>query len=657
MSSPADPARAQAEVRQDIQFLRGIAVLAVLLYHAEVVPLAGGYLGVDIFFVISGYLITRNIVQDLKRGRFSFSDFYFRRARRLLPAAYATLIVTTLLASKVLTEDRWHDFVAQLIGTVTFTANIVLPFQSGYFETAAATKPLLHTWSLSVEEQYYLLAPLLLWLLRPSWRIATLSVLAAVSFTLCAALVSDRLVYWRVPEIDSQQFAFFMLPTRAWEMLVGSLLACLPHSGSRFPVPRVAKVCAFVALLAICALPMDSVHPRGDALAAVLLTAFLIAGSSTWLGASLAVRTIAKVGDWSYSLYLVHWPLFALATSAYLGQVPTSVRVSLLGLSLVLAYLQYTYVEQRFRHRSEVRGRGRTSWLIAASLAVAALPHALASVRLTADPRTVAYLHERNRGLSAACASGIGVTDPQACSTSPQPRVAVWGDSYAMHLVPGLLALEPVGPSMIQITKAACAPIPGVASLDENYDEAWARGCLAFNDRAIELLRRIPSIRYVIMSSPYAGYLNAGDLKLFIDGEATTGDQSIALSKLVRTVQALQADGKVIILVAPPPKTGFDIGACHEQRSLGLLVLGREHCDVDTREYLTSQRAIIDAITDVGRQTGAQVVWFDALLCSDGICKTTAPDGSSLYRDQGHLSTRGSTWAVPRLGINSLLQD
>jgi hypothetical protein len=137
------------------------------------------------------------------------------------------------------------------------------------------------------------------------------------------------------------------------------------------------------------------------------------------------------------------------------------------------------------------------------------------------------------------------------------------------------------------------------------------------------------------MSSPYVGYLSVGGLKLFNDGAAQTGGRTIALRKLVRTVQVLQSAGKTAILVVPPPKSGFDIGACHEQRSLGLLVLGRAHCDVDTREYRTSQRASPNAIADDREQTGAHVVWFDPLRCSDRTCKTTSPDASRSTRMAG----------------------
>lgn len=648
ISAPASP------VRLDIQFLRGIAVLAVLFYHSSLISLPGGYLGVDIFFVISGYLITRNILHDIDRQRFSFANFYTRRARRLLPAAYCTLAVTSLLAAVVLTQDRWSDFLAQLLGALTFTANVVLPLQTGYFEASAHTKPLLHTWSLSVEEQYYFFAPLLLVMIPTRWRIATLACIAVASLALCLVFASWRFAHWQLPELDSHQFAFFMLPARAWELLAGSLLACTSAGRPPIDVKPIMKWALALLLCAICFRPFDTVHPRGDAIAVVALTVLLIAGGGGWIGRSTAVRAVARVGDWSYSLYLVHWPLFSLAYSAYLGEIPAPISAGLLLLSFVLAWLQYEYVEQRFRHGG-VDARISMPRLGIASIAVAALPFGLSAVRAASDAGAYAYLHESNRGLSAKCAAGGAVESPRACSTSERPRVAIWGDSYAMHLIPGLRSLDSVGDSLLQVTKTACAPIRGVASIDANYDESWARGCVAFNERAFDLIVGMDSVRYVVMSSPYAGYLDAGDLMLFHDGVSKMGTRQLAIDALERTVRELQAHGKRPILVAPPPRPGFDVGACHEQRGSGLVVLGRADCNFRAADAARLQAGIIDGLKEVGARTQVSVQWLDEAICREGICRTVNPEALSIYKDNGHLSIPGSIWLLPRTGIAPLI--
>lgn len=650
------PAHAGVDAKRiDIQVLRGVAVLAVVLYHAKLVPMAGGYLGVDIFFVISGFLITRHILDELGGQRFSFADFYMRRARRLLPAAFCTLAVTTLLASQVLTQARWHDFVAQLLGALTFTANFVLPAQSGYFETSADTKPLLHMWSLSVEEQYYLVAPLLLAALRPKWRIAALGALAAASLVLCIALVSVHLSYWRLSWLDTQRFAFFMLPARAWEMLAGSLLAVLGQQGMLISPSRSFKLSALALLCLICYAPLDAVHPRGDALLAVLLTTALLAGDSRWIGSSAPVKAMARLGDWSYSLYLVHWPLFALATSAYLGQVPPGIRLGLVGLSVALAALQYRFVEQPFRRQRRTVMQTALRFGTG-SLAVAALTLGATGLRQSATTGAGDELQGGLRGINGRCGNAGALTDVQACSTAPRPAVALWGDSYAMHLVPGLRRVASVGPSMVQVTKPACAPVRGMASVDQEHDALWAQGCVTFNEGAFELITSTESIRYVILSSPFQGYLDTGQHAFLRRGVKTTVDQSAAIDDLSETLKSLIAHGKTPILVSPPPRPGFNVGACRDQQSNGLVILGRVNCDFAWSEYIGHQKGIRDGLMEVSRRTGVKVVWLDKPLCAaDGVCRTALDDGAAIYKDDGHLTTKGSEWLLPRTNLETLV--
>ena len=172
-------------MRTDIQFLRGIAVLLVVIYHSGLGLFQHGYVGVDVFFVISGFLITKLILVQLDKGTFSFGDFYFRRAKRLLPALYSTLLFTSALSVIFLTQDQLKDFAYQFIGALSFSANMVLPSQTGYFSEAAESKPLLHIWSLSLEEQYYFILPLFLFLLTKRFRLIGLILAFALSAAMC----------------------------------------------------------------------------------------------------------------------------------------------------------------------------------------------------------------------------------------------------------------------------------------------------------------------------------------------------------------------------------------------------------------------------------------------------------------------------------------
>ncbi|MFA7317221.1 MAG: acyltransferase family protein [Sulfuricella sp.] len=640
-------------MRQDIQFLRGFAVLSVLLYHADIVHVRGGYLGVDIFFVISGYLITSIILRDLDNHQFSFSHFYLRRAKRLLPAAYSTLIFSTLLGYAFLTKGQWDDYIEQLIGTVTFTANFILPFQTGYFENAAAGKPLLHTWSLSLEEQYYLVTPFLLFMIPPRWRGWAFGGGMVASFIVCAIFVSFPFTYWRLPSIESGTLAFFLLPTRAWELLAGSLLAWFVRRSTSLVVPRVVKLVALLLVVCLIFLPIDSDHPRWNALLVVIATAIMLAGKSEWLPLNRATVSMAKIGDWSYSLYLIHWPLFAFAHNAYLGEVPNHIMLLLFFMSIMLAYMQYEFVEQRFRYNQQANNKRAFQWLAGASLLVILTPvPALVAgyVKSKTNMPDFSYLSLPNVGLHKICSEGKVFVKPEDCSTSGKPTFAVWGDSYAMHLIPGLKTDPRIGNSMIQITKSACAPVLGIASIDSNYDENWAKECLTFNENAVKFFRDNDSIKYVIMSSSFSGYFDHGGLLLFYQGKKTKVDRTIAISQMVATIKELRAIGKHPIVVTPPPRAGFNIGECWERKATGLILLGRIDCNLDIDEYRSYQKGIIDAIKEVQNRTNVDVVWLDGIICDDEHC-LTAIDSTSIYRDEGHLTVPGSEWVVPQLNL------
>jgi peptidoglycan/LPS O-acetylase OafA/YrhL len=644
-------------VRADIQFLRGIAVLAVVLYHARLIPLKGGFLGVDMFFVISGYLITGNILKSLGEGRFSFSEFYLRRAFRLLPAAYCTLALCTLAAIWVLPSDQWADYTKQVAGAISFTANMVLPMQSGYFETAAELKPLLHIWSLSLEEQYYLILPAILVLTRPRWHAALLGLLTISSLVLCAVMVQAAFVYWRLPMIDSRQAAFYLLPTRAWELLLGSLLAWATlHQHVPILPPWTRRAAAGLLVLLFVA-PTDPVHPRVDAMLVVFATTIALAGSAEWLPKGALTQAVARVGDWSYSFYLIHWPLLVFAKLAFLDIVPWPARLAVVIASLGLAALQYRYVEQRYRHSWRQHRVKSFGTIAALSVVVLSMPIGAVALRGISEWRDLSYLAEPNHGLSRQCAEGGALASATSCSTQSNPRVALWGDSYAMHLVPGMLQMPEIAKGgLLQVTKAACAPVMGVAALDGNYDEKWAARCLAFNEHAMAMLESNPSITHVVLSSPLQGYLNYGELKLYMDGQALTARREQVVSAMVQTVRRLQAAGKRPILIAPPPTMGFDIGQCHSRQLAGLLVLGRKSCDFDLADRNAYQRGIPEGLAEVARRTGVPLLDFDWVICPNGLCITDA-GGAVLYKDHGHLSVRGSRYLVPRLGLGQHLVE
>jgi len=635
-------------MRHDIQFLRGIAVLSVLLYHARIGPLVNGYLGVDIFFVISGFLITTIILRGLSEDSFSFSEFYLRRAKRLLPALYSTLIFTTLLAYVFLTYRQWNDYLEQFLGAITFTSNLFLPLQVGYFEDAADTKPLLHIWSLSLEEQYYFFLPLLLFLTPQKLRGWVLAIVALLSLWLCLYFIYWAFTYWRFPNIDSAGWAFYLFPTRAWELLAGSLIAWYMLKAPTTSIPKSVKIASISGLMLLLCFSVDDAHPRGNAIIAVLLTCVVILGQDDWLPKDLITRSIERVGDWSYSLYLVHWPLLAFAQVSFLGKVPVYISAALGGMSIILAYLQYRYVEQHFRYGFQDSRKSAYRFFAVSTLILLLLPVpvALSSFgKRFAENENFEYLRRHNYGLGEHCNSTYQDQWPSACQTTENLTVAIWGDSYAMHLVPGLLANPNVKNSIIQVTKSACGPVLEIAVVDEKDNKNSAEKCIAHNNLALQYILSLDSVKYVVMSSPYSQYVKNEGQSLLFNGAVIAQNSEMVVSQMVKTIQLIRESGKTPIVFSPPPSSDFNIGDCLERKANHAVVFGRRDCNLTLEEYTRQNQPVTVALREVEKQTGARFIWLESLTCDDKVCQTRIED-VYLYRDGGHLSYAGSEFLL-----------
>ena len=624
--------------RQDIQVLRGIAVLLVVLYHAGLPFLPRGYLGVDVFFVISGYLVTRMVLSRVEAGEFSFGEFYLRRAKRLLPASSCTLLVTSLLSVWFVSQSEVENFIKQLLGAIFFSENLVLLGQSGYFDAAASTKPYLHIWSLSLEEQYYLLLPLLLVLLKRSWRMLGTGVIFVLSIGLCFAWVENAPVA-----------TFYLLPTRAWELLLGSLCA-IRWGEAEGRIPRPLLVLALIFIVVIPTYPFDAVHPRFDALIIDLSTAALLVGRLKIIEIGPVAGALARIGDWSYSLYLVHWPLFAFAASAYVGRsTPLYVRAAILIAAFPLAYLQYRFVECRFRF---TQASAKRFIISAAGICAAAVVVVVAFAfheRTTGQIRDYADVRRINCGMSCECDFSGPFSEKSACMTSTSPEVAIWGDSYAMHLVPGILRSE-IGASLVQMTRSACGPILELAILPDSnppqdtFYRNWAASCIEFNRSVLDYLANKGSIKYVIISSKLElHWTRSRRIQYLSRNRVVDVDESLLLAELASTIDSIRKLGKKVVVVAPPPWPmieGFDIGACLERLEARKIVLGTESCDFEESRWRNNSQ-VVPFLSNLERRADVPVLWPSDALCAEDICRASI-GGKFIYRDEGHLSVEGS---------------
>jgi peptidoglycan/LPS O-acetylase OafA/YrhL len=645
-SAPANvawsgPAHQGRERRDDIQAMRALAILLVLGQHFGLGP-DGGFLGVDIFFVISGYLMAGIIDAGLKTGRFRIGSFYAGRARRLLPAAAATLLACALIAPWLLDPFELRAFVVQLVGAATFASNIVLWFQTDYFGSGAALKPLLHMWSLAVEEQFYLLLPPAMIVLPRRWWLPVTALATLASLALCLFL-----------QPRSPSATFYFLPTRAWELGIGCVAALLVRRGVvRSKAMPVARGVALALIIALTTQAEGAAHPGIPALIACLATAvLLVPGLGAFPGWT---RPLIWTGDRSYSLYLVHWPLLAFAANLYLTPLPLWLRCVLLVVSFVWAAVQYRMLEQRFRHAALVRPRPACLAVLAVLVVLTVVPYA---IRRT-DAALIA-VRTANMGLGYACTDRDHFTVRRECATSDKPHVMVWGDSFAMHLVDGLADTEPRG--LVQATRWICGPLLGLAPVNAAYPPAWARGCLDWNASVIATLKAGQGPDIVVLSSIFTQYVpgaEPGWSALIANGSNMAEvplDQERLLSALSATVDAIRAHGKRVVLVAPPPASDFDIGRCLVRRAAGLpLIAPRPDCRFTYDDYVQGHRAVRAFIAEVQRRSIVPVIAFEDTLCADRLCRTQA-GGAILYRDEAHLSIIGSRWLARTMRWNELV--
>ena len=335
--------------RAEIDGLRAIAVLPVILFHAGVTQLSGGYVGVDIFFVISGFLITGILSREIEGGNFSLLGFYERRARRILPALFVVLATTSVLGALILLPYELEFLGRSLIAVVFFVSNVLFWQESNYFAASAEFNPLLHTWSLGVEEQYYILFPIFLWMV---WRWRKKSVVPLIGLL---TVLSFGLAEYLSTEMPSANF--YLLPTRAWELLAGSLAALYllhrptltGHLADAVGVLGLAGI-----LVSIFAYDAATRFPSAWTLVPVLGTVGILVSASpqTWVGKLLSYRPFVGIGLISYSAYLWHQPLFAFARILDTEQHPSTWEMLLLALlSLILAWLSWRFVEQPFRRK------------------------------------------------------------------------------------------------------------------------------------------------------------------------------------------------------------------------------------------------------------------------------------------------------------------
>ena len=458
---------AAMQYRREIDGLRAVAVIPVVLFHAGFGIFGGGYVGVDVFFVISGYLITSILIAELERGDFSIIRFYERRARRILPALFFVMLVCVPFAWIWMAPSQLEDFGRSLVAVSLFASNILFWRESDYFAPAAEEKPLLHTWSLAVEEQYYMFFPLLLLL---AWRFGRSRV-----FYLIAAIAAASLLLcewgWREVPVAT----FYLAPTRAWELLAGSLCAFLQFGKEQKHDDLLAALGLGLIVFAIFVFDAATPFPSLYALVPVGGTALIIlfAANGTWTARLLSNRSLVGIGLISYSLYLWHQPLFAFARIYSVHKPSQALMLCLALLSLVLSYLTWQYIEKPFR-RKQRRSLPAASSMLTASAAAMILFLGAGVVTDAADgfyelKSTDRQLLLMRSATASPMRDDCHISDPNveepsvSCEYfSRNVKFATFGDSHAVELAYALAErLRGYDLGMRHLSLSECAPSYG----------------------------------------------------------------------------------------------------------------------------------------------------------------------------------------------------
>lgn len=649
--------------RKDIDGLRAIAILAVVAYHVGLPGVPGGFVGVDVFFVLSGYLITSLLIAEARRdGTISLPSFYARRIRRLFPALFVVVCVTTVLGFFLLLPifDQQQSLARSAIATALYVSNFYFwAFSPGYFDQSSDLQPLLHTWSLSVEEQYYLIWPLLVWLLLRHARQRTVRfepLLMALTLIILAASLG-----WSIYGTPHHPEAtFFLLPARAWELAVGAALALyLPTA--RYPAHVVGTIFSIAGLLAIglsvALLSEEMAFPGYLAIAPVAGTALVVAGGQfAPSGVStrvLSTRPMVLIGLLSYSWYLWHWPLLALTRAYMLEEANLARDLSIGLLSLVLAYASYRLVENPIRFERPGPFR-RTETTLAAGIVIslvmcmpAAALGAWAKFIGSQDQRykeLISAANDRpNRGTSCHQASWQfkGLLPRNQCtfgSDSYPIRGVLWGDSHAEHFMPLMEAFSSNHPEYPVLVRsfAACRPtvIPKPSKVPQQ-----AR-CEAFNSAVRDELTVLKKqgASTVILSAhweadfgraiPYSRNRREADRERQRAAETT--------KSITATVDFVVGLGFRVLLFAPVPTMSHDVPSCLARRS-------PSECGVGRDEANTARGPVIDALTLIQARHPERVRIFDPIdtICSIERCSPISKN-QPIYSDSNHITTKFS---------------
>ncbi|EGG98726.1 O-antigen acetylase [gamma proteobacterium IMCC2047] len=634
--------------RRDIDGLRAIAVLPVLFFHAGFSGFSGGFVGVDIFFVISGFLITSIIARELNQESFAFVNFWARRARRILPAAVVVIIVTLILGWFLLAPEDYIELARSARSQAFFAANFFFWEETGYFDGPSELKPLLHTWSLAVEEQFYMLFPLLMVFLHKFFLTKKHLVLVVL---FVASLAASIIFVKSYPATT-----FYLLPTRAWELLLGSMLALMPFYKIRYR--GLAEITSLAGLGAIgyCVAVYNSatVFPGLNAVLPTLGTALIIWGNShhhTFINRLLSLQVFVWIGLISYSLYLWHWPVMAFTRYLALGELTLIDKSLLVIISIILAYFSWKFIETPFRKKKFLQTNKKILYGAFASILAVALAGQQIRMANGVPSRLPEYAQNYAAGaiwskVQRECykLNQAGELCRFSDGSAEQAELFFWGDSHAAALLPAVIeATNKSGVLTLHASKSSCPPLKG-----EGLGGKLRKGdpkCTAFNELMVSQLESL-GIKHVLLAGAWSTYIHTevtASTPLLLSEDSVISNESKNAQDTFRhhltaLLKDLQEKNIHVWIVRQIPRQNESMA--HFLTKLAMKKLDTSNVGLPLVEHQKYQALANTVLDDLA---GQNVTILDPtpLMCVDGFC-SAQKNGYSLYKDSNHLSVQGA---------------
>ena len=659
------------QYRREIDGLRALAVLPVLLFHASFQTFSGGYVGVDVFFVISGYLITSIIINELHAGTFSIVKFYERRARRILPALFLVMLACLPFAWLWMSPTGLQEFSKSLVAVSLFLSNILFWKEAGYFATANELKPLLHTWSLAVEEQYYVLFPLFLML---AWRFGQRWMMGIL---LVAAFASLALSEWALTRYLSA--SFYLLPTRGWELLIGALAAFYLFSKTNTNKPNdwyliVSQIASMLGLLLIAysifafdkATPFPGLSALLPTIGAVLI--ILFAWPQNIVGKLLGTKSLVGIGLISYSAYLWHQPLFSFARYGSLHEPSKLIYVALIIASLILAFLTWKFVETPFRNKNII-SRKQIFWfgLLGSLFFIAvgllgiynkgfekrfAMPASLSN-SFGVSNRASECFDKPNLYKNDNWLCDLGIQNSSSTQQATKPQIMVFGDSHSKSLFDAFnsAALQ-ANIHGVYSGASYCTPLLGVYIL--RTDQAQV-GCHLINQRVFDYVKT-NNIKSVYLIGRWSVYTDGGYdgseatwIGLTKDGKNDKNSSRKAFeSGLKQTVEAYASIGAQLTIVEQVPQQIFGVKDIYYKiyaKDLTKVDFNISYLSVSKQQHKNLQSFVS---AQFKQYTQLNLLNFDEFFCDAEKC-LMGNNQHSYYFDNNHLTTAGGRLLVDKI--------